>query len=456
MAESPGASASEAALAVIVLAAGQGTRMRSARSKVLHEIAGRPMLGYPLALAEALAPERLVVVVGRDAEAVREAFAGRAEFVEQAEPRGTGHAVQVALPALQGFGGEVLVLYGDVPLLRAESVARMRAVKARSGAPLVILSSPEPLPGLVVRGADGRVERIVEQTDATPEELASLREGNTGVYLVDLELLREALGELDAANQQGELYLTDVVARARARGLAVEGIRLVDADEALGVNTRAELARATQVQHRRNAERWMDEGVSFVAPDHAWIDTDVTIGADSIVEPGVVITGASQLGRGVHVKAHTVIESSRIDDDVVIGPTAHLRPGNHLERGVRIGNFVELKNSHLGEGVKADHLTYVGDADVGARSSFGCGAITVNYDWERKHRTHVGVGVRIGCNANLIAPRRLEDGAHVAAGVTVTRDVPAGALARSEARQKNIEGWVERRVKARSGKSESG
>ncbi|MDX1650046.1 MAG: bifunctional UDP-N-acetylglucosamine diphosphorylase/glucosamine-1-phosphate N-acetyltransferase GlmU, partial [Myxococcota bacterium] len=376
------AAAVDAPLAVVVLAAGQGTRMRSSRAKVLHEIAGRPMLAYPIALAEALAPKRLVVVVGRDAEAVQEAFAGRADFVVQAEQRGTGHAVQVALPALEGFAGEVLVLYGDVPLLRRESVARMRQVKAKSGAPLVILTSPEPLPGLVVRGADGRVERILERTDATPEELASLREGNTGVYLVDHELLAASLSELDTDNEQGELYLTDVVGRARARGLAVEGIRLDDAEEALGVNTRAELARATKVQHRRIAARWMDEGVTFVDPDHAWVDTDAVIGPDSLIEPGVVITGPSRLGRGVHVKAHSVIESSELGDDVVVGPSAHLRPGNRLERGVRIGNFVEVKNSHLGEGVKADHLAYVGDADVGAGSSFGCGAITVNYDWE--------------------------------------------------------------------------
>ncbi|MDX1649374.1 MAG: bifunctional UDP-N-acetylglucosamine diphosphorylase/glucosamine-1-phosphate N-acetyltransferase GlmU, partial [Myxococcota bacterium] len=187
-------------------------------------------------------------------------------------------------------------------------------------------------------------------------------------------------------------------------------------------------------------------------------DTDVEIGRDSVLEPGVVITGASRLGGGVHVKAHTVIESSEVGDDVVLGPCAHLRPGNRLERGVRIGNFVEVKNSHLGEGVKADHLAYVGDADVGAGSSFGCGAITVNYDWEQKHRTTVGAGVRIGCNANLVAPRRLEDGAFVAAGVTVTRDVPSGALARSEARRRNVGGWAERRASGRParGRDEGG
>lgn len=454
MAEPPSAPAPP--LAVVVLAAGQGTRMRSARSKVLHPIAGRPMLAYPLELAEALAPERLVVVVGRDAEAVQEAFAGRARFAVQAEQRGTGHAVQVALPALDGFAGEVLVLYGDTPLLRPESLARMRSVKAKSGAPLVILSSPEPLPGLLVRGADGRVERIVEQTDATPDELASLREGNTGVYLIDAGLLVAALDELDDANEQGELYLTDVVTRARARGLPVEAVRLEDAEEALGVNTRAELAQACAAQHRRNAARWMAEGVSFVAPEASWVDTDVVIGRDSTIEPGVVITRGSRLGEGVHVKAHSVIEESEIGDDVVVGPMAHLRPGCQLARGVRIGNFVEVKNSRLGEGVKADHLAYIGDAEVGPGSSFGCGAITVNYDWERKHRTVVGAGVRVGCNANLVAPRRLEDGAFVAAGVTVTRDVPSGALARSEARQRNVEGWAERRRGAGRGEGGEG
>ena len=303
-------------LAVVILAAGHGTRMKSRRAKVLHEIAGRPMLAYPVALAESLHPERLVVVIGRDADAVRSAFAERASFAVQAEPRGTGHAVQAALPTLAGFEGEVLITYGDSPLLRAESVERLRTLKAESKAPLAILTSPEPLPGLVVRGSDGRVERIVEQTDASPEEL-EIREGNTGVYLVDGDLLRSALADLDTANAQAELYLTDVVAIARARRLAVEALRLDDADEALGVNKRAELARATTVQHRRNVERLMGLGVTFVDPAYVWIDTDVEIGADSQLDPGVVISGPSRLGEGVHVKAHTVIESSVLEDDVV-------------------------------------------------------------------------------------------------------------------------------------------
>ena len=431
------------ALAVVILAAGKGTRMKSRRSKVLHEIAGLPMLEYPLAMAEALASEHRIVVIGCDAEQVREAFAGRAEFVLQAEQNGTGHAVQMAMAALAGFDGDVLIAYGDCPLLRVESIERLIALRARSGSPLAMLTSPDPLPGIVIRGPDGRVDRVLERTDATPEEL-EIREGNTGVYLVDSGFLAKALGELDPKNEQGELYLTDIVEIARRHGHRVEAIQPDDGDEALGVNDRRELAHAAAVQYRRNADRLMAEGVTFDDPAASYVDTGVEIGCDSRIEPGVVISGPSRLGQGVHVKAHSVIEDSVLGDDVVIGPSAHLRPDSWLEDGVRIGNFVEVKNSHLGAGVKADHLAYVGDADVGAGSSFGCGSITVNYDWKEKHRTTVGKGVRIGCNVNLIAPVELEDGAFVAAGTTVTKPVKTDAIAVSTGRQKNLEGWGRR------------
>jgi bifunctional UDP-N-acetylglucosamine pyrophosphorylase/glucosamine-1-phosphate N-acetyltransferase len=245
-----------------------------------------------------------------------------------------------------------------------------------------------------------------------------------------------------------------VVAIARARGLAVESIQLTDAEEALGVNTRAELARAAAVQRRRNIEMHMANGVTFVDPENVYVDTGVEIGCDTQIDPGVVITGPSRIGEGAHVKAHCVIESSALDDDVVIGPSAHLRPGSHLKSGVRVGNFVEVKNSVLGRGVKADHLAYIGDADVGEDSSFGCGSITVNYDWEKKHRTTVGERVRIGCNANLIAPIVLEDDSYVAAGTTVTKTVPTDAIAVSGGRQKNLDGWGKKRRK--SGKHGTG
>ncbi len=433
-------------LAVVILAAGQGTRMKSGRAKVLHEIAGRPMLGFPLAAAQELGAERLVVVVGRDADLVRETFAGRAEFVLQAEQNGTGHAVLQAQPALADFAGDVLILYGDTPLLRTETLRAMAATRAETGADLVMLSAPVPLPGRVVRGADGRVERIVETTDATPEEL-EIEEGNTGVYLVGAELLWKALGGASSSNAQGEIYLTDIVGYAVGAGLGVEAVVMDDPDEALGVNDRAQLAEAAAVVRRRTAERLLAEGVTLVDPAATYLDVDVQVGPDSVLEPGVVITGPTRLGSRVHVKAHSVIEGSEVGDDCVLGPMAHLRPGCRLGQGARIGNFVEVKNSQLATGVKVDHLAYVGDADVGAGSSFGCGAITVNYDWDTKSRTTVGEGVNVGCNANLIAPVSVGDDAAVVAGSTVTQDVPGGALGVARARQRNVEGWRGRRPK---------
>jgi bifunctional UDP-N-acetylglucosamine pyrophosphorylase/glucosamine-1-phosphate N-acetyltransferase len=442
-------------IAVVILAAGQGTRMKSRRAKVLHEFCGRPLLGYPLAVAESLRPARVFVVVGRDADEVQSRFSGRAEFVLQAEQRGTGHAVLQVEPKLRDFEGDVLVLYADVPLLRAETLEHMRVKKAETGAGLVMLSAPIPLPGLVVRGAGGQVERVVEQTDATPEEMR-IQEGNTGVYLVDSSLLWQALSQVDDRNQQGEIYLTDVVGYAVDEGRGVEALRLEDADECLGVNTRAELAAAAAVVRRRTCERLMADGVTVVDPASTYLDVEVQVGRDSLIEPGCVIQGESVLGEGVHVKPYCVIESSRLDDGVTIGPCAHLRPGTHLGRGVRIGNFVEVKNSQLGPGAKADHLAYIGDADVGAGAAFGCGAITVNYDWQAKHRTRVGEGATVGCNANLVAPVEIGDHSAVAAGSTVTHDVPDESLAVARARQRNVEGWVERRKARDAARQEKG
>jgi bifunctional UDP-N-acetylglucosamine pyrophosphorylase/glucosamine-1-phosphate N-acetyltransferase len=384
------------------------------------------------------------VVVGRDADAVRAAFAGRATFVLQEPQRGTGHAVLEARPVLDGFRGEVLILYGDTPLLRPETLRAMRERRARQQADLVILTARTPLPGRIVRDAAGRVARIVEVTDASPAELA-LEEGNTGVYLVDAEQLWKALAQLDDRNAQGELYLTDIVERLLAEGRRVEALELEDPVEGLGVNTRGELAQAAAVLRRRTAERLMAAGVTLVDPGATYLDSGVEVGRDTVIEPGCVVRGDTRIGERVHLKAHCTIESSRIGDDCEIGPNAHLRPGTHLHRKVRIGNFVEVKNSELGEGVKADHLAYIGDADVGPGASFGCGAITVNYDWAQKHRTTVGAGATIGCNANLVAPVEIGPGAAVAAGTTVTQDVPGEALAVARERQRNVEGWRARR-----------
>jgi bifunctional UDP-N-acetylglucosamine pyrophosphorylase/glucosamine-1-phosphate N-acetyltransferase len=413
------------------------------------------MLAYPLEAAEALGPERLVVVVGRDGDEVRRAFAGRATFVEQPEPRGTGHAVLCARSALEGSSGDLLLLYGDTPLLRPDTLRRLVRAKAESGAELALLSARLPLPGRIVRDREGRVVRIVEMTDASPEE-RSLEEGNTGVYLVGADLLWKTLDALDDRNAQGEIYLTDVVGRAVADGRRVEAVQIEDPEQALGVNTRAELAQAAEALRRRKAEELMQDGVTLVDPRATYVDVDVRVGRDTLIEPGCVIRGDTVIGERVHLKAHSVIEWSRIGDDAIVGPCAHLRPGTRLERGVRVGNFVEVKNSVLGEGVKADHLSYIGDADVGAGVSFGCGAIVVNYDGIAKHRTRVEDGAFIGCNVNLIAPVTVHRNAFAAAGSTISQDVPEGALGVARSRQRNVPGWRRRRrlVPKPPGKSE--
>jgi bifunctional UDP-N-acetylglucosamine pyrophosphorylase/glucosamine-1-phosphate N-acetyltransferase len=294
------------------------------------------------------------------------------------------------------------------------------------------------------------VERVVEVTDATPEEL-EIQEGNTGVYLVDAEFLGKALAQLDDDNAQGELYVTDIVGNAVSQRRQVEALTLDDPDESLGVNTRAELAQAAAAVRRRILERLMADGVTIVDPEHTYVDVDVEVGCDTVIEPGCVLRGATRIGERVTINPHCVIESSVLEDDVTIGPSAHLRPGSRLGRGARVGNFVEVKNSTLGAGVKADHLTYIGDADVGDGASFGCGAITVNYDWDAKHRTKVGEGVSVGCNANLVAPVSLAKNSAVAAGTTVTRDVPPDALAVARDRQRNVEGWRKRRPRKKKG-----
>jgi bifunctional UDP-N-acetylglucosamine pyrophosphorylase/glucosamine-1-phosphate N-acetyltransferase len=436
------------ALAILILAAGQGTRMKSARPKVLHELCGRPLFAYPLEAARSLGPERLLAVVGHGADAVRERFAEEVEFVLQAEQRGTGHAVQECRSSLQDFRGDVLVLYGDTPLLSAETLERMRSHRRASGADLVLLSAEVDVPGIVIRDESGAVARIVEATDATPDELR-IPERNTGVYLLDADLLWKLLAQVDDDNAQGEVYLTDIVELAVNEGRRVEALELEEPDEALGVNTRRELAEASRRMRDRILNRLMDGGVTIVDPGTTFVDADVKIGIDTVIEPGCVISGATRIGEGVRLRPHCTIESSEIADRVTIGPSAHIRPGCLIGEGARIGNFVEVKNSVLGPGVKADHLSYIGDADVGAGASFGCGSIVVNYDGISKHRTRVGERAFVGCNVNLVAPVEVEADAFVAAGSTITKDVSEQALAVARARQRNIEGWVAKRNQKR-------
>ena len=433
-------------LATLLLAAGQGTRMKSKRPKVLHEVCGRPMLGHCLGAAAGLKPTRQLVVVGHGADQVRAVIGGDAEFVVQAEQKGTGHAVLQCREPLRDFRGDVLILYGDTPLLRGETLQQMQRHREATGAALVMLTARVDVPGIVVRDANGAVARIVEATDATPEELA-IQERNTGVYLLDAELLWKLLAQVGDDNAQGEIYLTSIIELAVREKLSIEALELDDPDEALGVNTRRELADAARLMRERIVNRWLDTGVTVVDPGSTFIDADVSIGADTLIEPGCVIQGPTKIGANVHLKPHCHIEASEIGDDVVMGPAAHIRPGSVLGLGCRIGNYVEVKNSILGEGVKADHLSYLGDADVGAGASFGCGSIVVNYDGQQKHRTTVGRGAFIGCNVNLVAPVEVEPDAFVAAGSTITSTVPRESLGVARAKQRNIEGWVPRRRK---------
>jgi bifunctional UDP-N-acetylglucosamine pyrophosphorylase/glucosamine-1-phosphate N-acetyltransferase len=348
-----------------------------------------------------------------------------------------------AQPACDGFSGDVLILYGDTPLLRPETLTDMVRVKAETRADLVMLTARVDVPGIVVRDREGGVKRVVEQTHATPDELA-IEERNTGVYLVSSDLLWKSLEQVDDHNEQGEIYLTALIESSVRDGRRVEALPMKDDEDAIGVNTRVELAAATAVVRQRTLHQLMLSGVTIVDPANTYIDVGVKIGRDTLIEPGCVIQGDTHIGEGVHLKPGCMIESSRIGDDVVMGPNAHLRPDNVVGRGVRIGNFVELKNSVLGEGVKADHLSYLGDADVGAGASFGCGAITVNYNWKTKSRTTIGEGATIGCNANLIAPVTIGSHSAVAAGSTVGQEVPSDALAVERTRQRNVEGWVSR------------
>ena len=431
-------------VAVVVLAAGKGTRMRSGRVKVLHEICGLPMLGHIQRVAQAIDAQRLLVVIGRDAEAVRHAYGESAEFVLQAEQNGTGHAVLVTEETLRDFVGDIFVLYGDTPLLTVETLERMRDLKRETQADLVMLTASGEIPGRVVRDAEGRVERIVEAQDATPEEL-TIEERNTGVYLVASELLWAGLSRIGTDNQQGELYITDVVGYAVEKGHRVEALWLEDASECLGINDRTELAEATRLMQARINRQVMASGVTLIDPSTTYIDATAEIGTDTVIEPGCCIQGQTVIGAGVRIKAGCYIEDSRLDDGVQFGPYSHLRPGSHLKQGVKVGNFVEIKNSTLGAGSKSAHLTYIGDADVGEGVNFGCGSVVVNYDGYQKHRSVVADGAFIGCNVNLISPVEIAQKAFVAAGSTITQDVPTDALGVARSRQRNLAGWVARK-----------
>jgi bifunctional UDP-N-acetylglucosamine pyrophosphorylase/glucosamine-1-phosphate N-acetyltransferase len=461
------------ALAAVILAAGQGTRMKSGLPKVLHPVAGSPMLTHVIAAACKAGATPVVAVIGHGADQVSAAFAGAGvAFAVQAEQLGTGHALQSAAPALTNFAGDLLLLCGDVPLLRNETLAALVAHHRSQRATATVLTAELPDPrgyGRIIRGPDG-VERIVEEKDATQEERA-VCEINTGIYVFAAPRVFELLAGLTNDNVQREYYLTDVIAAARAAGEKVAALAVAQAEEAMGINDRVQLAEAGREMRIRINEAHMRAGVTLLDPAATYIEPEVTIGADTVIHPGVHLRGRTVIGREceldpgvivsdctladrVHVKAGSVLAGAIVGADTDIGPMAHLRPGTVLTGENKIGNFVETKKAVIGRGSKASHLTYLGDAEIGSGVNVGCGTITCNYDGVNKHVTVIEDDVFVGSDVQFVAPVRIGRGSLIGAGSTITRDVPAEALAITRAEQKVIEGWVARK-RSKTVKSET-
>ncbi len=431
-------------IAVIVLAAGQGTRMNSDLPKVLHPLAGAPMLAHALRCGRSLDPDRLVVVTGHGADAVAEAARAIDEEVgiaHQSEQRGTGHAVLAAREALAGFAGDVIVLYGDTPFVQTETVDRMRLAR-EEGADVVVLGFETDAPGgygRLIRDEGGALAAIVEARDAGPAPAGPVL-CNSGVMLADAAVLMELLDAVEPRNAQGEYYLTDVVALARERGLAAAVVTCPEA-ETLGVNSRADLAAAEATFQARARAEAMENGATLTDPASVWFALDTVVGRDVVIGPSVVFGPGVTVESGATIHAFCHLEGCHVSRGARVGPFARLRPGAELAEEVHVGNFVEVKNAIIDEGAKANHLSYIGDAHVGAGANIGAGTITCNYDGVFKHRTEIGRGAFIGSNSALVAPVTIGARAVVGAGSVVTRDVPAEALAVGRARQEVREGF---------------
>ncbi|WOF24336.1 bifunctional UDP-N-acetylglucosamine diphosphorylase/glucosamine-1-phosphate N-acetyltransferase GlmU [Microbacterium betulae] len=451
-------------LAIVILAAGQGTRMKSKVPKVLHRIGGRPLVGHVLHTAQQLDALVTRVVVRHERDRVVEAIADfpGVEPVDQDDVPGTGRAVQVAVESLpDGFAGDVLVLSGDVPLLDAGTLASLIEAHRTSGAEATLLSATLDDPtgyGRVVRDPDGAVARIVEQKDATPDE-AAVSEINAGVYVFRAPSLRAQLARIGTDNAQGEMYLTDVVRLLREAGSSVAASVAPDARIALGVNDRVQLSDAAAILNARIVRRWQLEGATVLDPSTTWIDDTASLAPDVTVLPNTFVLGATSVAEGATIGPETSLVDCEVGEGAIVrrtdatlavigagatvGPFAFLRPGAELARDAKVGTFVEVKNSRVGEGSKVPHLSYVGDTTIGRGVNLGAGAITANYDDVAKHRTEIGDDVHTGSHNVFVAPVRLGDGAKTGAGAVIRKDVPAGALALSVAPQRNIPGWVE-------------
>lgn len=453
-------------LAAVILAAGKGTRMKSALPKVLHPICGQPMLYYPLEAARLAGFKQLKVVVGHRAEQVIEAFSDEdLIWIKQTEQLGTGHALMCAADSLRGYSGSLLLHCGDVPLLKPETLQQLQSYHSQQQAAVTVLTAQMPNPhgyGRIIRDGEQILE-IVEEKDAS-EEQRQVTEINAGTYLFDADFVLSALKGLNKNNSQGEYYLTDIVAAAVAAGKKTRALCVEDPTEVMGINDRCQLAEAEVLMRWKINADLMFGGVSMVDPTTVYIDSGVEIGADTTLHPNVQLRGKTTIGKncivetgvvvvdsqvadGSHLKAGSAIEESRIGANCKVGPMAHLRPGTVLTGNNKIGNFVEMKKSVLGEKSQASHLTYIGDSEVGQNVNFGCGTITCNYDGVNKHKTIVEDDVFVGSDCQFVAPVTIGRNSLIAAGSTITKDVPADSLALSRTDQKNIDGWRLRKQK---------
>lgn len=446
----------------IILAAGKGTRMKSKLYKVLHPVSGKPMVEHIINRVSETNPDQIITIVGHGADQVKEQLGERSEYALQSEQLGTGHAVLQAASYLKGKEGTTLVISGDTPLLTTETLNNLFEYHQGKNASATILTAQADDPtgyGRIIRDHIGIVEKIVEQKDTTPEE-ALVQEINTGTYCFDNRALFEALSKVGTDNAQGEYYLTDIIEILKEEGNTVAAYQTADFDESMGVNDRSALAKANELMRQRINKMHMLNGVSFVDPATTYIDAGVVIGADTTIEAGVQLKGNTVIGNDCFLGAHSRIVDSTIEDHVVIensviesslvkchadvGPFAHLRPKAEIGEGAHIGNFVELKNAQIGKNTKVGHLTYVGDATLGEEINVGCGVVFVNYDGKNKHHTTIGDHSFIGSNANIIAPVEVAENASIAAGSTITDDIPEYAMAIARARQVNKEGYAKK------------
>lgn len=447
----------------VILAAGMGTRMKSKMPKVLHKVCGKPLSKWVIDASEAAGADKVCAVVGHKAETVKEVLGDVCEFALQAEQKGTGHAVMQAIDVIKNSKGEVVILNGDTPLITAETINKAIEYHKNNGNKATVITAildDATGYGRIVRDNDGSVLKIVEQKDASKEE-KKINEVNSGMYVFDAQSLVYALDKITPNNAQGEYYLTDTLEILLSAGKKIGGYAISDNDEIRGINDRVQLNEAEKIMQKRINEYHMRNGVTMRNPESVYIEDGVEIGNDTEICQNVTIKSGTKIGSdcvigsgsmldravihdGVDVLSSVILESE-VDEGTHVGPFAYIRPNCHVGKEVKVGDFVELKNSNIDDGTKISHLTYIGDSDVGKRVNFGCGTVTCNYDGKKKYRTTIGDDCFVGCNTNFVSPINVGDGVYIAAGSTITEDIPENSLSIARARQVNKEGWKDKR-----------